>query len=315
MVRWLEAAVRAAGCEGMLADQPDHADAILLFSGHAGPDPLRFAALFHPLRRRHPGKTFLYHDGDFAVPILPGLYPSLLSRHHRPGWAEGAPYFARQAVNEAVTRAAGLDPERRWLASFIGAKNAPVRAAILEWTDDRVFLMDTTGRHAWLLPEQERRAYEAEYARVCAESRFILAPRGIGPSTYRQYEAWEIGRVPVILSDDWVPPPGIPWEEATVRVPECEAQHPERVLQSLEPLDDRSLGRRGRELHEAFLEPAGAARYLLSRIEALVHAGPSPLGTAAALRLVLQSPHRRVFAISLKRMILTRYSWRRAWGE
>ncbi|MFN3683200.1 MAG: hypothetical protein ACK41F_04610 [Fimbriimonadaceae bacterium] len=89
MVRWLEAAVRAAGCGGMLADQPEHADAILLFSGHAGPDALRFAALFDHLCRRHPGRTFPYHDGDYAVPLLPGLYPSLLGRHHRTRMGRG----------------------------------------------------------------------------------------------------------------------------------------------------------------------------------------------------------------------------------
>ena len=314
MLGWLRQAFGAAGLADSLTDSPDRADAILLFAGHAGPDALRFAALLHPLRRRFPAKTLLYHDGDFALPILPGLYPSLLRRHHRPGWAEGAPYFARQAVNEAVSKAAGLEPARRWLASFVGANNAPVRTAILGWQDARVYVKDTTGRHAWLMPPEERAKYEADYAAVCAESRFILAPRGIGPSTYRQYEAWEIGRPPVILSDDWVPPPELPWEEAALRLPESSASDPSSLLDGLEKVDDRSMGRAGREIHESFLEPAPAARYLFRRLEALRNAAPRPLSTAGAVRLILASPHRRVFAISLKRMILTRYSWRRAWS-
>ncbi|MFQ3588621.1 MAG: hypothetical protein SNJ76_13295, partial [Fimbriimonadaceae bacterium] len=111
MRRWLFESAILSKSDSKLASSPETADAILFFCGHAGPDALKIGVLFHPLYRRYRDKCFLYHDGDFAVPLLPGLYPSLLAKDHRPGYAEGCPYYARQAVNQAVTEAAARESE------------------------------------------------------------------------------------------------------------------------------------------------------------------------------------------------------------
>ena len=48
----------------------------------------------------------------------------------------------------------------------------------------------------------------------------MLCPRGGGPSTLRLFETMMLGRSPVIISDQWVPPAGPRWEEFSVRVAE-----------------------------------------------------------------------------------------------
>lgn len=309
MLDWLQTSAWVSAQGDLLVDDPRDADAILFFSGHAGADALKFGALFHPLYRRYRDKCFLYHDGDFAVPILPGIYPSLLVVDHRPGWAEGFPYYARQAVNQAVTEAVGRDPARQWIASFMRARNCAVRERLLDQSDPRALHQDTTGRHAWRLSPEERRRYEGDYAEACATSRFILAPRGIGPSTYRQYEAWEMGRCPVILSDDWVPPPEIPYETAAIRCPEAEVSDLPLLLNRLEGEDDRERGRAGREIYDRWLTQEAAFPYIHRTLARLRESGAGPISRSEAVRRIAGSPYRRIFAGSIRRMIRDR-AWR-----
>lgn len=306
MRTWLLQSVALSKSESRVAESPEKADAILFFSGHAGSDALRIGVLFHPLYRRYRRKCFLYHDSDFAAPFLPGLYPSLLANDHLPGFAEGFPYYARQAVNDAVSEAAGRESERRWLASFVGASNCEVRKNVLAIRDPRVFVRDTTGLHSWQLNTEERHRYESEYAQVCAGSRFILSPRGIGPSTYRQYEAWEIGRCPVILSDAWVAPPEVPWKSAALRLPESTALDVGKLIGSLEKVDDQQLGRNGREIHERWLTQEAAFPYICRSIERLLEHGAKAPSHGQALSAIARSSHRRLFLGSLRRMLKDR---------
>jgi hypothetical protein len=54
------------------------------------------------------------------------------------------------------------------------------------------------------------------------ESKFILCPRGMCPSSVRLFETMKAGRVPVVISDEWVPPPEVPWREFAIVVRESD---------------------------------------------------------------------------------------------
>lgn len=313
MLAWLRKQASIAGREDVLIDDAERADCILFFAGHGGWDSFRIAALFHPLRRLYPEKTLLYHDSDYAVPILPGLYPSLLKRHHRPGWAEGAPYFARQVSMPAMSQAALNHSSIRWLASFVGAANCSVRREILTFKDHRVFVKDTSKIYAWKLPEDERTAFQMNYAKICSESHYVLSPRGVGPSTYRQYEAWEVARCPVILSDEWVPAPGIPWDQGIVYLPEDAAKNERSLLNRLESIDAETKGKEGKKIHDAYLSDGRAFEYLIEQLKLIMDAAPRPITLANAFRLIMSSPRRDVFAISIKQKLLKRHRLRDAW--
>lgn len=279
-LEWLrESAARDVHGVHRVTDDPDAADMILFAESHPGSDPLVERPVWHPLRRRHPHKCFLYQDADICFPLMPGVYPSLEKRHARGGQAAGGPYLARIAVNAAVTavRAQAERPERRYLMSFVGANNSAVRRAILALPPaEDAHIRDTSGSHAWTLSDAERAAYEASYADVCLESRFMLCPRGIGPSTYRLYEALEIGRCPVILSDDFVPPAHLPWDRISVTVPEARAGDLRAILADI---DWREKERAARQAFEAYLTPEHAFHYL---VEACAALGPQPRGLIAA---------------------------------
>lgn len=283
-------------------DDPETADAILFFEGHAGMDPLRLGVLFNPIYRKYRQKCFLYHDGDYAYPFMPGLYPSLLKEHHKPGWCEGAPYFARQAVNEAVTAAADLNPERKWLASFIGANNCPVRKAMLNWSHPLIHLKDTTGLHAWEMDAKSRQKYETEYAQICGESKAILAPRGLGPSTYRLYEAMEIGRCPIILSDSWVPPLGIDWIQCSIKLPESSANDTEPIVDRLGKEDIEEKGDAASEQFINRLSTPHAWDYVATQVEALTASAKHEVGWGSIVK-TLKTKHRRIVLGSIRRSI------------
>ncbi|MDQ2919268.1 MAG: glycosyltransferase family 47 protein, partial [Verrucomicrobiota bacterium] len=63
---------------------------------------------------------------------------------------------------------------------------------------------------------------------------FVLCPRGVGASTIRLFETMRMGRVPVILSDEWVPPVGPLWEKFSVRVAEKDFAQVPRLLEERE---------------------------------------------------------------------------------
>jgi hypothetical protein len=89
----------------------------------------------------------------------------------------------------------------------------------------RAYLDDTSSA----LPANERKPFpmvdyeqqdKMRYGDIIARSQFVLCPRGYASSTWRLYETMKAGRVPVIISDQWVPPIGPAWETCSIRVRE-----------------------------------------------------------------------------------------------
>lgn len=73
--------------------------------------------------------------------------------------------------------------------------------------------------------------YHREYAEAVANSKFVLCPRGFGVSSLRIFETMKAGRVPVIISDDWVPPDGPAWASFSMRVREKDIRALSEILE------------------------------------------------------------------------------------
>ena len=139
-------------------------------------------------------------------------------------------------------------------------------------------------------PGPTRDLFTAEYAEAILDSQFVLCPAGFGPATYRLFEAMEMGRAPVILSDEWVPPRGPRWDEFSVRVPECRAGEISAILSNY---SDRHevMGRLARRAWEQwFAKPVCFHR--LIELCADIQATPlRPYSTLRAWGTLLRSPH------------------------
>lgn len=237
-MQWLkESAISDPFKDHSLTDDPQAADLILFVEHHPGHDPYFFSVSRNEIFRKFQDKCFLYHDCDWAIPIIPGIYPSVEKRFFTPGIMQAGHYIARLCENEAIMPAG--NSEKEFLFSFVGAKKTHTcRSRVLNLTHDRCYLKDTSGSNSWNLSPEDKKKFEEEYVNVCAKSQFILCPRGIGPNTYRLFEAMEMGIAPVIISDEWVPIEGPSWERFSLKIAERDI---ENIPNILEENQDRSI--------------------------------------------------------------------------
>jgi len=225
-------AVMDVNGEHTLTTDANVADAIL-FVENTQFDDLRFrAVLDHPLVAAYPDKVFMYNEMDKAWPVLPGLYCSLGTNLVDPGNTIAFPYLA--AKNKDIQDIYSSNVETRWLYSFVGSSSHPIRRQMLTLTGRSAKIVDTSAFCVWNPDQETAGTMQNIYSRTMAASKFVLCPRGIGPSSLRLYETIEAGRVPVIVSDDWDEPPQINWDFA-VRVPESDIASIPDLLAGLEP--------------------------------------------------------------------------------
>ena len=176
----------------------------------------------HPLARRYREKCFIFCTNPFVIPFLPGIYTGVGRR-----WASARTitgFYIGLDENEFATFTPPTD-DLPYLFSFTGSvATAPIRRKLSGVTHPRALFQDTSADWQRVLNGQmdavERERFDRRYTDATKMSKFVLCPRGLSPSTIRVFETMRMGRVPVILSDEWIEPPGPAWDQFTVRVPE-----------------------------------------------------------------------------------------------
>lgn len=243
-LRLYASALSSTGKVASLADHPRDADCIVFVEAMR---PYQSDITWSPMYRAYKSKSVVLDFLDSPRPSVPGIYVGLassnkLSRLYRGG------FYLRVADNVSLD----IDQEKHascdTLFSFIGKVNnhKTVRSAIMRLQHPRSILIDrNTGQ----------RDADADYVQTIHRSKFVLAPRGFGPSSWRLFETMRAGRVPVIISDDWVPPNGLDWKSFAVRVAERDVS---AVPQRLEHLESRA-GEMGRLARQAYLDNFSSA--------------------------------------------------------
>ncbi len=300
--QWVrESAALDPARQHQLTDDPAAADIILFAESHYNWDPYSLQVLFHPIYRRFAEKCFLYHDSDYALPIVRGIYPSIQRRDYRADRCRGGAYIARIAKNAAIRHEPGTTGEK-WLYTFSGENNSPVRAELFRRRHPQGLVRDTTGQRLWeVKPGPELEAFTEAYARAILDSRFVLCPAGLGPSSYRLFETMEMGRVPVILSDQWVPPPGPRWSEFSLHLPESSVPELEAILTQHLP-DQPRMARRAREEWLRWFDKPQCFHHLAETCIDLQKTALRPFSFLRACALLLTPEHFRTFAHPIGRM-------------
>lgn len=236
---------------------PKAADAIIFVENHPDEDPYFLRVIHHPLVKAFPPKCVLYHDADISVTPIRTISPSIPLSHYNLRHKRSFHYLGRMCENEMLDQAKpDFRPERKYLANFLGAcHHHPVRKQLLSLSRREDFLLkDTTGVPAWKLSKEEKQNYEAEYVQIMHESYFVLCPRGIGPSTYRYFETMQLGRVPVIIADQWVEVPGIPWRDFSIRIAETKVAEIPAILSEYKSRAVE-MGQMARAVWEQYFSP------------------------------------------------------------
>ncbi|WP_420457543.1 exostosin domain-containing protein [Rubrivirga sp.] len=239
-----------------LVDDPERAD-LILFAETAWGNELQWRARRHPLVKRYREKTFVHSELDSAVPYLPGVYTSVPKRWYRSDRVRTGSYLVMYS-NPAISLAPP-GHETRWLFSFVGdSRTHALRRRIFALAHPRALLEDTsvksTARSEGGAKMEE---FQSSYSESIQDSLFVLCPSGVSPSTVRLFEVMKTGRVPVILSDEWVPPEGPDWASFSVRVSESELGTIPALLERLEG-SAGDMGKKARRAWEEWFSDAVA---------------------------------------------------------
>jgi len=195
-----------------LCTDAEEADAIVFIENTQFDDLLFKRLQKHPLVLGHPDKVFMYNEMDRPWDLLPGLYSSMPKKHINADRHRAFAYL--YTPNEFIQSVHEKSDDTPWLYSFMGSMSHSCRHQIMRLKNDAGYLKDTSEFNVWDTDPEEMKRRGQEYADVLAASKFVLCPRGIGSSSIRLYETLEAGRVPVIISDDWVPPVETDWSFA-----------------------------------------------------------------------------------------------------
>lgn len=216
-----------------LTDDPEAADLILFFEPED--EQLARDVTGHPYARQYPDKTFVFDPSDRVVPFLPGIYASI--QHWQYDATRMRSGFFPVVFDHDWIR---CDPQRsppELLFSFVGdIRGNATREAIARLVHPRSLIRDTGQDPANHddCPEHEHARFHQAFADVLVNSAFCLCPRGAGTSTCRIFETMKAGRVPVIISDGWVPPDGPAWETFSLRVRERDTPKLPAILEKHE---------------------------------------------------------------------------------
>jgi hypothetical protein len=94
---------------------------------------------------------------------------------------------------------------RKFLFSYVGRNTHPIRQELLK--------LRAVGAYMSTLPHNMKRFVE-----VLAQSKYVLCPRGYGPTSFRIMEALQAGAIPVYISDKFVIPHAVPFSEYGILV-------------------------------------------------------------------------------------------------
>jgi hypothetical protein len=257
---------------------PDDADVVLFTQCHAVDWRLR-AIREHPLALRFWEKVMVYDERDRPWRSFPGVYVSVPARRLDAAWQRPWAYAYATAPS-----AVAADPDL--LFSFVGGASSPAREPLFGLRHAYAVIERIDGYPFWDAQAPGHAERRASYQATLARSRFVLCPRGRGPSTIRLYETLAAGRVPVIISDDWAAPKGPDWKSFSLRWPEG------KVGGLVEMLEERDrdwpqMSAEASEAHREFFAPDVAFHRITDLCAELRRQGARPEGRRRLRRRAL----------------------------
>jgi hypothetical protein len=211
-----------------LSEDPGAADLIVFPQCHMLPKDWRLSQIRrHALTEQFREKVMVYDERDRPWCAFPGVYVSMPASNFDDRYQRAWSYAH---VPEVDTPG---DPDL--LFSFIGSPSSRCRRPLFALRHPDA-VVEEVRRFTFYDPSsQDFDARRERFREILSRSQFVLCPRGRGTSSFRLYEALASARVPVIISDDWVPPAGPDWDRFSIRWPEGRIEGLVQVLEELAP--------------------------------------------------------------------------------
>jgi Exostosin family len=247
--------------EYILTNDPEKADLIIFYCCNVM--GFEHELIMNPLVRKYPEKCFLYTEEDYPLYILPSVCASA-SRT----WLFGRRTLSYCYLSSEFERSnpfvTNSNIPRDLLFSFLGSPSSRLRKKLLALAPHRSdCIVEDTSYYIHHRPKDEAAMdFQRRYAKIMSRSRFALCPRGCAPSSYRIFESMKAGCVPVIISDNWLPPKGPDWESFALFIPEKKIHMIESIIASEDDSwQEKSL--RAREAWERHFAPEMHWRHIV----------------------------------------------------
>ena len=251
-----------------LTDSFEQADQVVIFEDATCKQPQYIGELLRSELAPHLSRCYTYNFDASPVSLFPGVYVSLPRQHFDARLHRAGVYLGE--YNEFVSRIGPTTEEPKFLFSFRGSQSHPLRRSIFVEIGSTP-RSPITRTYNWFDHNEEQKR---EYVQEIRSSRFVLCPRGVGTTSARIFETMQLGRVPVIISDDWVPPAGPDWTSFAVFIPEEKISNTAAMIRMHEE-HAASMGAKARVAWEQWCSPQCRARQFIADVTALHRMRPS----------------------------------------
>lgn len=145
---------------------------------------------------------------------------------------------------------------KKWFANFVGSRTHPIR-------DE---LENLQGKEGYYI-SYDRIDIET-YCRIMHESMFTLCPRGYGLNSFRCAEAIQYGSIPVMISDEFILPFNIDFEDFGVLIKSEDAGIVHEILSAIEPEEVIQKQDRLIEIYQRYYTYEGCFNQIIKSLEA-----------------------------------------------
>ena len=259
-----------------LTDNAATADVILFVDPHQHFKdwPLK-AIRSHSLTLKYPHKVLVYDERDITWCALPGVYVSMPKSAFNPQCQRAYGYHTTFHEFDAP-----LAAKPNLLFSFLGARSHKVRDSILKLSHPRAYVAKSSVGFFDFLDDLDYKAkvetQKQKFVELMGQTKFVLCPRGVGASSIRLFETLAAGRVPVIISDEWVAPVGPNWDNCSIRVNESAVAAIPKLLELNESRFEE-MAFHAREVYENWFSPEVTFHHLAENCKDILQNGQVPI--------------------------------------
>lgn len=219
----------AASSRHALVDTPEESDVVLFTDCHLLGNDWQLSGIARSrVARSFPHKVTVYDERDWPWCRFPGIYVSMPRSGFDARWQVAGTYYGLATEVDPPT----VEPDL--LFSFTGSPSVPCRNDVFALRHERAVVERVDGFTFFNPSSVDFDRRKLRHRELLARSKFILCPRGRGTSSIRMNETLASGKVPVIISDEWVAPVGPNWSDFSIRWPESRIAELPAHLEALE---------------------------------------------------------------------------------
>jgi len=156
--------------------------------------------------------------------------------------------------------------EKTIFASFVGSRDThPIRMDMCNHLCGKEGYEISAGNWSTTVPMDNFK----KFLDITCSSKFGLAPRGYGKSSFRMYEILQLGTVPVYISDVHYLPwtDELDWNDFCIPVNQDEIEDIDTILKSIDDVEYNELLENGRKIYEEYFTLEGMFKNIIKRIE------------------------------------------------